>query len=1195
MMPRRTLEDVKVEDVEKRRSPSKHYVYIISVSWSDGSSQAIFRRYSKFFDLQMQLLDKFPVEGGQRDPKLRTIPFLPGKILFRRSHIRDVAVKRLKPINEYCRALVRLPAHISQCPDVLNFFETKPEDLNPQRGENDKKRNSQDGDTEGDADDMCVAVADYERQQGGEISLRAGQPVEVIEKSETGWWFVSSSDEQGWVPASFLEPQKETQDEIVANGGSKTGEVAKRRKPHLKRLDRRWTLGGFTNRHQSREERCLAVQSYTAQDKDEISFEKGATLDVLQQDTEGWWLVRHQGRQGWAPASCLQKVPEEPATRRKTTFHPVEIISTMMEVSNLPGRQASPGKEPPPAKEGSPKPTPAPKPTAKCAEPAGCGTEKRAPGSPAVARIAPQRPATGSPELYKSVSPKRDASLVSVDLQARGLQLPKPPAPPPVEMEYYTIAEFQTTIADGISFRAGQRVEVIEKCPSGWWYVQIGRDEGWAPASFVEKRKKTNLVRRNSNIARPKVPPPAPPAQSRGSSGSDERRNSEVDGRSGASSSVGGASSESNDSDSHIYDVPAVEEASAHYENVELSPRGSPAQYRAVRAKGDRASPGAQPSPVKSSWARPGDASQNSPLGSKYASAVSTSPGSLTKRLSFLTSASGSRDDPKAATVTVSPSVVPPSCHGTPKSPLVILPKSSAAATAAASPKAQKVTARPRLGKDDSSEESSGGALDAAPGLASVCRVDSLEESSSDNERRDVSSPAKPAVRPKPATPSPSKGFPGKVEMLGLRNRLKPVHQSSSDGTDIPPDRREDRPSNGSRPAAASDCHRGVRRVASAEAQLPNGAAAAAAGSRRHGGPELRRADACGGGPKPSNHTGSEILTKSELGAGAGEVYRTIARFESVQRSQVGFEIGEEAEVIEKRDEGWWFVRLRGEDGWVPSTYLEPVEQGDRDALFEGAARGMAASGDGARGAKLANNGVPPKRPPPPKRPSVGTGKPMAAVNASVQPQTTPVKLSNGSLQSGHLGSAASQQQQQQGRGDAKRSANGREGGGRQAAAASVKRNESFQAGSTSRPSVQVRRNVSFNGPKPWGGAGKAEQLATSNAAAVAAAAAAAAAAGGGAARPSWGRAKSEAGAAGGKRPAARAMAISISRPVGRPEEVFVAIADYAGDEETMGLLEGSSLEVIERNPNGWWYCKVLEGDEEREGWVPSNYLERKS
>lgn len=30
------------------------------------------------FPLQMQLLDKFPIEGGQKDPKQRIIPFLPG-------------------------------------------------------------------------------------------------------------------------------------------------------------------------------------------------------------------------------------------------------------------------------------------------------------------------------------------------------------------------------------------------------------------------------------------------------------------------------------------------------------------------------------------------------------------------------------------------------------------------------------------------------------------------------------------------------------------------------------------------------------------------------------------------------------------------------------------------------------------------------------------------------------------------------------------------------------------------------------------------------------------------------------------------------------------------------------------------------------------------------------------------------------
>lgn len=38
--------------------------------------------------------------------------------------------------------------------------------------------------------------------------------------------------------------------------------------------------------------------------------------------------------------------------------------------------------------------------------------------------------------------------------------MPKPPEPPSVEVEYYTIAEFQSCISDGISFRGGQKAEV---------------------------------------------------------------------------------------------------------------------------------------------------------------------------------------------------------------------------------------------------------------------------------------------------------------------------------------------------------------------------------------------------------------------------------------------------------------------------------------------------------------------------------------------------------------------------------------------------------------------------------------------------------------------------------------------------------------------------------------------------------------
>lgn len=43
-----------------------------------------------------------PVVSDAPKPPLSSV-LSAGKILFRRSHVRDVAVKRLKPIDEYCR------------------------------------------------------------------------------------------------------------------------------------------------------------------------------------------------------------------------------------------------------------------------------------------------------------------------------------------------------------------------------------------------------------------------------------------------------------------------------------------------------------------------------------------------------------------------------------------------------------------------------------------------------------------------------------------------------------------------------------------------------------------------------------------------------------------------------------------------------------------------------------------------------------------------------------------------------------------------------------------------------------------------------------------------------------------------------------------------------------------------------------
>uniref|UniRef100_A0A673AK00 SH3 and PX domains 2B n=1 Tax=Sphaeramia orbicularis TaxID=375764 RepID=A0A673AK00_9TELE len=389
---------------------------------SDGSTEVIYRRYSKFFDLQMELLDKFPVEGGQKDPKRRIIPFLPGKILFRRSHIRDVAMKRLRPINEYCRALIQLPVYISQCEEVRTTR------INPGCGLVSKTGDSTSADPL--LLDQYVAVTDYEKQESSEISLHVGQVVEVIEKNESGWWFVSSEDAQGWVPATCLEAQDDPDD---------------------------FSLPG------EEEEKYSVVYPYSARDQDEIDLERGMIVEVIQKNLEGWWKIRYQGREGWAPASYLKKADIQ--IQKHSAGAAAHASTNDLDGFSRPQNNA--------AKENK-------------------DNQKE------------NRLSIFSDNNKSKVGsrhrppPRRDLTI------PRGTSLPKPPVPPQVEEEFYTIADFQTTIPDGISFQAGVKVEVIEKNASGWWYIQIDDKEGWAPATFIDKYKKT------SNALRPNFLAPLP-------------------------------------------------------------------------------------------------------------------------------------------------------------------------------------------------------------------------------------------------------------------------------------------------------------------------------------------------------------------------------------------------------------------------------------------------------------------------------------------------------------------------------------------------------------------------------------------------------------------------------------------------------------------------------------------------------------
>uniref|UniRef100_A0A8C9ZIA1 SH3 and PX domain-containing protein 2A n=1 Tax=Sander lucioperca TaxID=283035 RepID=A0A8C9ZIA1_SANLU len=1092
-------------------------VYLINVTYSDNTSHIIYRRYSKFFDLQMQILDKFPIEGGQKDPKKRIIPFLPGKILFRRSHVRDVAMKRLRFIDDYCRALVRLPPQISQSEEVLRFFETKAEDANP-------PRKSGIDSSEPMVLEQYVAVANYERQENSEISLKAGETVDVIEKSESGWWFVSTAEEQGWVPATYLDSQNVTRDDLDL-GTSRTGEVTKRRKAHLKRLDRRWTLGGIVNRQQSREEKYMTIQPHTSQGKDEVSFEKGVTVEVIQKNLEGWWYIRYLGKEGWAPASYLKKVKEDFSPRKKTLTGPVEIIGNIMEISNLLQKKSVSEKDIQTDGEGSTTPerhiskSEISLPIAALNENKGRGE----PGSPAVARVAPHRVEIGSPNLRQKPPPRRETNL--------GFQLPKPPEPPAVEAEYYTIADFQSSISDGISFRGGQKADVIEKNPGGWWYVQIGEMEGWAPCSYIDKRKKPNLSRRTSTLTRPKVPPPAPPVKKQESEEAPRPANSASTVSEPASRPV---------YEEPEYDVPAIGcEGESDTDSLK-DERALDVKISNVVSDKYRCSP-------PSCKASPPVCKASPVFTHRRASFKSVEEVAKEECIyendGFRPSSSVERTSVKGSSEPNSPrsyrsSTVPRKPSGS--SPVAGRPMKTM--TPEMNRRSQTLGRHIdiSLRSQDNSPHSSSDELSRGPKKGPVL--------SRDVEQRIGQSPStrpKPSVRPKPLLTKSEPQSPERMDISSLRRQLRPTSQFRPHG--LKPTRGDDSETASVISSEDSMCSRSTSDLSSVYSK----------GSRGDSDVE---------GPN---------------------LYRSLDAYKKVQDSEISFPARVEVEVLEKQESGWWYIRWGSEEGWAPSYYLEPVRQvGDAGGLdLDGHGSGgsksnslekneqhvLALNNINIQGLSQQHQGMRRNTPPIPSKPPGGFSKPSGMVNGgvrmrngvrqvAVRPQSVFVTTTQPAKDS-HYMTGSLRRNDSLGRND-------HYGSG--SATLGVRRNASF---STVRPHVVVESQSRPAERSGLGSSGSA--FSTSNV------------------QDALSRVNQRNGIpVSTVRPKPIEKSQLIHNNLGR--DVYVSIADYRGDEETMGFTEGTCLEVLERNPNGWWYCQVQDSLLPRKGWVPSNYLERK-
>lgn len=388
-----------------------------------------------------------------------------------------------------------------------------------------------------------VAISDYQVSIGDKkMHVSGGQSYTVIEMAPNGWSLIKVGDEEAWVPSDVLNRRRK-KDVMFEEDGDDIYQNVKSLSPveDIENANNEINNNKCTE-HESDEDCFVTIGAYAANDPSEISFDGNVGVTVVEKNETGWWYVKTTTDEGWAPSTYLKPDSKKMARNRLVqtgSDKQREIIEISLgppkpnRKSQVPqsyenvgadekkGDKPSPAPKVPPiakprsgskasldgstsspkdelalafaARRASPSllkaisidtaktsPLPAPR---KISEPA-----KRPPRpekSPSPINIrgkvtpppASNKPAV--PKLRSTPSPQSKASRASPVIPAR---------PSPMKTELYeTICEYCDDDDGMLSFKAGEKVHVLEKDDGGWWLGMIGVRKGWVPSNFLKK------------------------------------------------------------------------------------------------------------------------------------------------------------------------------------------------------------------------------------------------------------------------------------------------------------------------------------------------------------------------------------------------------------------------------------------------------------------------------------------------------------------------------------------------------------------------------------------------------------------------------------------------------------------------------------------------------------------------------------
>jgi len=187
---------------------------------------------------------------------------------------------------------------------------------------------------------FALVKYNYEAQQSDELSLVKGTRIRVLEKSSDGWWRGELGGLTGWFPSNYVveepisplpeprttsrsagtKPLVPVSSTSIANGYGHTNGQSKMQTNGSSSIEQ-------TNEASSSNSRpvldiVIALYSFTSQNEEELSFQKGERLEILDRPANDpdWWLARGQfGKTGLVPKNYVQiETKETPGASSST-------------------------------------------------------------------------------------------------------------------------------------------------------------------------------------------------------------------------------------------------------------------------------------------------------------------------------------------------------------------------------------------------------------------------------------------------------------------------------------------------------------------------------------------------------------------------------------------------------------------------------------------------------------------------------------------------------------------------------------------------------------------------------------------------------------------------------------------------------------------------------------------------------------